>query len=154
MDPISDSLQELLEGGVVATVGVRHPERGPQVCRAWGLRLSDRNAQRLDLFFDQEPARLVLEALDSDSRLALVIADPVSFYSLQFKGKCTVAGKPTRADVDWIQRHRDLVMANLALVGEGPTTSRNFWTTKLTKATLAIEAAFDQTPGPNAGRPL
>ena len=87
-------------------------------------------------------------------RIAVVFADPVSYLSVQLKGRWRSTSAVSEEDRAWVQRHRELYASATVLVGDSPDSMRNMWGAEVTRVDFDVEAAFDQTPGPNAGLPL
>ena len=95
-----------------------------------------------------------LANLAVNGKIAVITADPVSYRSIQFKGKWLSSSQPTDDEREWVKRHRELFTTAMALVGDDPEAIRNRWLDEVTRVDFEVEAAFDQTPGPNAGQPL
>jgi hypothetical protein len=150
---IAPELKELAESSAAATVGVNHPAHGPRLTAGWGFRLHPESG-RAEVFVDVRSSGEVVEALRDDGRIAVVLADPVSYRSLQFKGRVLEIGEPSPLDRAWVGRTRELYTAGLALIGEAPAVSRNRWTEEVTRVAFTVTDVFDQTPGANAGRRL
>ena len=86
--------------------------------------------------------------------VAVVIAAPTTYRSIQLKGHFVEAAPPEPGDAEWVQRHRDLYAAATALVGQAPHASRNLGKKEVLRMRFSVEDAFDQTPGPQAGARL
>jgi hypothetical protein len=150
---LAPELKEFAESSVAVTVGVNHPAHGPRLAGGWGFRLHP-ESERVEVFVDVRSSGEVVEALRTDGRIAVVLADPVSYRSVQFKGRVIEIGEPSPLDRAWVARTRELYTAGLALIGEAPAVSRNRWTEDVIRVAFAVTDVFDQTPGANAGRRL
>jgi hypothetical protein len=42
----------------------------------------------------------------------------------------------------------------VALIGDPPEIIRSLWLDDIVRLTFDVDAAYDQTPGPEAGKPL
>lgn len=150
---IDDALQELLESGVAATAATADERGRPHLALAWGLRVHpDRST--VSVFFETARGAFALADLRSTERIAVTVADPVSYRSVQLKGRQILISEADDDDRTWVQRHRDAFMVSTALVGESPVAVRNRWMQDVFRVDFVVEQAFDQTPGPEAGKPL
>ncbi len=154
MFQIDDELKEFSEAGVAANVGSVGPDGRPQSGAAWGPRVHE-GGTRITVYLDGPRAEPVLAGFRANGRIALTIADPVSYRSVQFKGHVTHIGDANEAEEQWVERHRNAFRTSVALVGEPPEVVRNRWMeAPVVRVDFDVEQAFDQTPGPNAGMPL
>jgi hypothetical protein len=108
----------------------------------------------VDVFLDAERASQTLANLKANGRVAMTIVHPVSVRSVQFKGTFRSEGSPSAEDVEWVQRGREEFSVSVALVGDPPEVIRNLWLPDAVRISFVVEHAFDQTPGPEAGKPL
>jgi hypothetical protein len=136
---------------VAANVGANHPAHGPRVTTGWGVRVHPESG-RAEVFVDVRSSGEFLEAVRADGRVAVVLADPISYRSLQLKGRVIEIGDPSPLDIAWVARTRETFMAAVAIIGEAPAVSRNSWTEEVTRISFAVGELFDQTPGRNAGQ--
>jgi hypothetical protein len=150
---ITQEMKEFAEAPVAATVGANHPAHGPRLAFGSGVRVYP-ESNRGDVFVDVRSSGGLLEALQSDSRIAVVLADPITYRSLQFKGRVVDIGEPSPLDLAWVARTREMFTAAVALIGEPPPVSRNYFTDPVRRISFTITDVFDQTPGLNAGRRL
>ncbi len=148
-----DELKAFLESGVGLYVGTGDSARGPQVTRGWGFRVLD-DRYSAEVFVDATGGANVSGALRGGGRIAVVAAQPTSYRSIQVKGRCLEVGPPAPGDAAWVQHHRDQYATATALIGQPPAVTRNQWTREVVRIRFTIEEAFDQTPGPRAGRRL
>jgi hypothetical protein len=149
---IDEALTAFLHSGIAAQVGSADAHGRPQVVIAWGPRLND--DQSLSVFVDTARAGKTLANLATNRNVALICADPISYRSVQFKGHWLSASAPNEVERAWVQRHRELFASALALVGDNPEAIRNMWMQDTTRIDFTVDEAYDQTPGPLAGRPL
>jgi hypothetical protein len=150
---IDDELKELIESGVAAAAATADEQGRPHLAVVWGPRVHpDRST--ITVFLETARGMFALDDLRSTKRIAMTIADPVSYRSVQFKGSQIHIGDATEEDRAWVQRHREAFMVAAALVGESPVAVRNRWMDDVFRVDFKVEQAFDQTPGPRAGQPL
>lgn len=153
MYQIDDALQSYVESGVATIVGTGDERGRPEVAYAWGPRVrADRRL--LDIFLDLDRSDVTLANLHANGRIAVTFADPVTLRSVQFKGRFVEQGEATEDDREWVQRQREAFLVTTSLVGDPPSMIRNLWMEQVVRVTLEVDQAFDQTPGPDAGRPL
>lgn len=53
-----------------------------------------------------------------------------------------------------MRRGREAFVARTSLIGDSPDMVRSLWLDDVVRVAFEVEAAFDQTPGPEAGKPL
>ena len=150
---IDDELKEFCESGVAVVVGTVDVSGRPRVCLGWGPRVHA-GGTRLSVYLDRERAGDILAGLKVNPHIAMTIAHPVSFRSLQFKGHVVTMADPNDAEREWVSHHRNSFLTSTALVGESPEAMRNRWMEETVRVDFNVEQAFDQTPGPKAGLPL
>ena len=152
---IDDDLRAFLESGVAAVVGTRDAALAPEVCRAWGIRvLGDRRT--LQMCVGLPSAERSLRNLEQNGRVALTCVLPLVYRQVQLKGTFLERDDATDEDRAWAERHQAAFARSVEPLGIGPELCRGFWThdAGLARVRFAVEEAFDQTPGPDAGRRL
>jgi hypothetical protein len=155
MFAIDEGLKELVESGVAVVVGTTDGEGRPELVYAWGPRvLADKRS--ILLCVERARASGTLANLADTGKIAMTVADPATYRSIQFKGTLLKTGDASAEDCAWVTRHRAAFASSTALVGDDLTAMRNTWMENepLYCIEFAVDAAFDQTPGPEAGRPL
>jgi hypothetical protein len=150
---IDEELKAFLQSGVAAFVASASVGGRPHTVIAWGPRVS--GEARINVFIEDARVRTTLANVQNGGQVALTVGSPVSYRSVQFKGRCVGVGPANATDEAWVQRHRDAFMSETSLVGDPLPTIRNLWMEgPLTRIEFVVERAFDQTPGPEAGREL
>ena len=137
---------------VAVLIGTGDAEHRPEGLGAWGPRVSGDHS--IDIFIDAERADRTLANLRDNGRIAVTLAYPISYRSVQFKGRIREIAAPTEEEREAVQKHREAFVVVTSLIGDPPETIRALWLEDVIRLTVDIEAAFDQTPGPLAGRPL
>lgn len=145
-----------VEGAASIIVASRNAANRPELVRAQGCRVS-RDRRRVQLFVQAGQAQALFDDLRRNGRLAVVFTSPSTHRSLQLKGDDAALVRLRPDDAARVAGYRDAMVAELG--GNGISEA-------LTRALLAggddelvaIEftpvAAFVQTPGPDAGKPL
>ncbi|MCC7365045.1 MAG: pyridoxamine 5'-phosphate oxidase family protein [Dehalococcoidia bacterium] len=150
---VDDDIKELAEGAVAAAVGSASADGVPQHIPGWGLRIRDDRISA-DIFIDAPRAADVLANLRETGRIAVTFGSPVTYQSIQFKGMFVECAEPTPEECAWVEQQREAVASSLAIVGDSIDRMRNLWMSEILRVRFTIERAFDQTPGPAAGKPL
>lgn len=151
---IDDALARFVQSGVAVIVGTTTDDGRPHAAYGWAPRVGDRG-RSLSLFLDAPRADTTLADLQSNGRIAVTVGDPVSYRSVQFKGRFQESGEASDADAVWLAAYREAFLVNTSLVGDPPTVIRNLWLDgPAVRITMTVDRAFDQTPGPTAGQPL
>jgi hypothetical protein len=152
MFELDEAMKDFLAGGVAVQVGTASNAGKPQAANAWGPRVNPNGT--VTVFLDTDASGPTLANLAMNGRIAVIFADPITYRSIQFKGKWLTSAVPTEDERAWVRRHRDLFASTTVLVGDNPEAMRNRWLQDTTRIDFSVERAFDQTPGPNAGREL
>ena len=150
---IDDALAQFVQSGVAAVVGTASDDGAPHVSYGWAPRVVGEGSS-LDVFLDAARSGQALADLRSNGRIAVTVGDPVSYRSIQFKGRFTGVGPPSEADEIWLAAYREAFLVNTSLVGDPPQVIHNMWLDEVVRISMSVERAFDQTPGPVAGLPL
>jgi hypothetical protein len=153
MYPINDDLKEFIESGVATIVGTGDARGKPQLTYGWAPRVVDSNGV-LEVFLDKDRADRALADLRENGRIAMTLAHPVSYRSVQFKGRFREADEPADGDADYVQRRRADFVTSTSLIGDPPSIIESLWLDETVRVSFEVDRAFDQTPGPEAGREL
>lgn len=154
--PISPEQAAWICGSVSIIVASRDARLHPHLVRAIGCRLSDDRC-RVTLLLPGRSAHQVLEDLRDIPTVAAVFTEPSTNRSLQLKGRDTTLERVgDAADLRLAERYRLGFIEELGRLGFGPQVGHGILAHEddLFAIGFMIEAAFDQTPGPAAGRPL
>jgi hypothetical protein len=129
--PVLDpEVVEFVHGGVAVGVATRDDELKPALARGWGPEVEN-------------------------GAVAVGFSPPTIARAVQVKGVATEVGEPDAADLERAERHFRLFFAECERIGAPPhVPERMFVRSGLVLIRFAIDEAFDQTPGPTAGRRL
>jgi hypothetical protein len=153
MYEIGDELKAFMEAGVAAILGTGDAEGRPRVDYGWGPRVRpDRTT--VDVFLDTARADCALANVRENPKVALTMADPMTHRSVQLKGLYHETRAASEDDLAWVRQQREAFLTVTTLIGDPPETIRGLWLDDVVKVALTVECAFDQTPGPGAGKPL
>lgn len=150
---VSEELRELIESGVAVSVATADAAGHPHLNTGWGPRIGA-DGTTASVFIDRARMAPTADDLETTGRIAMTVGDPVSYRSVQLKGTALAVSDPGDEDREWVRRHREAFMVSIALIGDPPALGRNMWTDEVVRIDFTVEQAFDQTPGPDAGRPL
>jgi len=154
MYQINDELKEFIESGLQVMVGTADMAGNPASTNGWGPYVHD-DGRTLSVFLDEKRAGRTLANLGENGKVAVLMADPISYRSIQLKGRYLPGkGAVSAADRRWVDQHRQTASSTLALVGDSTAAIRNMWMEELVRIDVSVESAFDQTPGVQAGRTL
>lgn len=144
--------------GVGTSVSVASTAAGgrPVVGRALAWRL-EADGRTVTVILDDAANEGLVDALAASARVAVVLTQPTTHRSIQFKGRnARVAAAPPDA-VALAEHHIAGFARELAAIGYGDAFTRAlcaFQAADLVAVSFSPDAGFDQTPGPNAGEPL
>lgn len=128
----------------------------PSLTRAYGCRVAADRCS-LGLFLPAARAAAVLADLRARRQLAAVFTRPSTHQTLQLKAAEGRIGPLAVGDRECMLRYAEMFAAEIALIGFPAEFSRVLMAATLEDAvclTFTPQQAFDQTPGPDAGRRL
>lgn len=146
----------LIEQGVSVIVASRDAQLRPSLMRAMGSQLGADGAL-ITVYLRPSQARPLLADLAAGGPIAVVFSDPASNRTLQVKAGGARARAVTPADQAVLRRYRVSMQQRIGQVGFGPDFVAAFLAAPaddLVALEFTPESAFDQTPGPGAGRTL
>lgn len=145
-----------IEGAASIIVAARNAANVPELVRAQGCRVS-RDRRRVQLFVQATQAQALFDDIRRNGRIAVVFTSPSTHRSLQLKGEGASVARARPADAARVAAYREAMVAELGSIGVSEAMARALLAGD--DATLGVvsftpAAAFVQTPGPDAGRPL
>lgn len=148
---IGTEVAKLLESGSSLVVGTVDADGLPDATRAWGAWVLH-DPERVRFLLPTESVRS-LENLAGGGLVAMTASDVVTLRSIQIKGRALLVEPATRDDLDLCERYRDEFFG---AVNETDAIALELLEQMVPSGYVAVEctvtAAFDQTPGPTAGR--
>lgn len=150
---INDELKEFLESGVGTLIGTADGGGRPHVSYVWGLKIAD-DGQGGRVYLERARADQALSDMNANPMVAVTAASPVLYRSVQLKGRYTGHGEPDDDELAAVEKQRNAFLVETMLVGDPPNAVRNLWMDDVIRIEFTVERAFDQTPGPNAGKAL
>lgn len=142
--------------GLGMVIASRDANRCPNVCRAFGCRIS-KDRRLVTFFVSARQALGLLADYRANGALAATCSDPPTTRTLQLKGTVTKIAAATKGDVALVERYREEFVKCLVLLGYPEQTIRALVAaaaSDLVAVTFRPTSVFAQTPGPGAGAPL
>lgn len=152
---LSPEVVEFIESGVSIIVGVAGADGKARTGRAIAARLTEKGALRL--IYPEEGNAALTEAASRGGLIAVAFSAPLSHRTIQLKGAPCRPDKLGQADHDAVSRQADAFAAILSAIGYPSSFAEaycDYRTSPLQVLVFPPLAAFEQTPGPGAGRPL
>ncbi len=143
-------------GGVSIIVSSRNAANLPELVRAHGCRVS-RDRRRVRLFLQAGQARALLADIRQNGRVAVVFTRPTTHRSLQLKGNDAALVRLRPDDAARVAAYRGAMVTELEGTGISEALTRALLAggdDGLVAVEFTPVAAFVQTPGPDAGKPL
>lgn len=148
---IPDWIVALLHTGVSVMVGTRDATLMPECTRAWGICLTPDHGS-MTVLLSETFAGKTLDNLRANGMIAVTCTRPTDHMTCQLKGQVRRITPVTSIDRELSQRWHREFSAELKAVGVSSSLSEGL----IVEPTVAVEVdvteAFDQTPGPGAGR--
>ena len=152
---IPDELRSFIESGVAVVAATADSEGRPHVAFAWGTHVLE-GGTRVAVCLESSRAEQVIEDAREGTAIAVTFGHPTTYRSVQLKGTTRTATAAGPHDEARAAAHQGDFLSATALVGDDPSTIRSCWSGQesLLRLEFDVERAFDQTPGPGAGREL
>ena len=145
---------EFLHGGVMAGVATRDDEMTPAFARGWGPEVSA-DGRSLKLCVPAPVGSRMRANLEGNGAVAVGFSPPTIARAVQVKGIAAGLAEPTADDLERAERQFGLFLAECERIGAPAHLPRRmFVRAGFVLLTFEIDEAFDQTPGPTAGRRL
>jgi hypothetical protein len=148
--------QFIVAQAVSMALSSRDGNRRPSIAKAAACRISA-DRQRVTLLVDQQLGADVLRDLRAGHPIAAVFSEPATHRTLQLKAPQAEVSAVTPADREHARQHQEATVAHLLPLGYPEAPIRSYFAHQpehLVAVSFTPTAAFEQTPGPGAGRPL
>lgn len=148
---LAGELAAFLEGGCALIVGTVGADGAPHAGRGWGLEVVDGPSGRIRLLLDAADTA-TLANLDGDAAVAVTGADVRTLHSRQLKGRALGTEPASGADRARAARFCDAMFADIEATDRQPRDLLDqIVPAAYVAVTVAVDAVYDQTPGPGAG---
>ncbi len=156
-DPVLDAeLAAFCQSGVSITAGTRGAGLVPNATRALGCRVSA-DRRRVTVFILAAQSEGAMADIGANGAIAVVFSYPPTHRTVQLKAGDAVLGALEAGDAERIARYREAFRESLVGIGYGrglPDTLLAGPLEDCVAVSFTPSAAFVQTPGPGAGKPL
>jgi len=153
---LNATLRAFISGPVAINVASHDRMLLPSIARGYGCRLCP-DGNRITVFLSTRSAAAVLGDLHSGAPIAVVFCLPSTHATLQFKSASANALPLAPGDREIMRAYALAFQAEIGLLGFGGAFAAGLVAPAGDDA-VAVEfaptAVFDQTPGPEAGKPL
>lgn len=152
---LSDQVVAFIESGVSIVMGVAWPKGQARTGRALAARAVKDGTIRL-VYAEVGNAAITASAV-AGGPIAVTFSAPLSHRTVQIKGFFSRAEELHLEDENCVRKQTDSFAATLAAVGEPPRFVQAFCdyrSSPLRVLSFPAQEAFEQTPGPGAGRSL
>jgi hypothetical protein len=150
---LSPDLISFLEQGMSIHMGTRNARLEPSGARAVAVKVDD-DGEHLDAYVTTTDLPAVIANLEDNGQAALAFARPADDRACQIKGTLVNRRPAEPAELAEVQRQWIGFLAQLNLVGIPEAATRRWASWPCVVIRLRVTAAFDQTPGPDAGARL
>lgn len=153
---LSPDLVTFMLGPVAIKVGSCSAEHVPSVAQGYGCRLSPETGE-VCVFLSESRSAGVLRDLRDGGAFAAVFSRPATHRTVQLKSPVVRIEPPQPGDAALIQRHGQRTTGELVSLGYPQAFSRALMAPGIADAVCVCfvpVAAFDQTPGEDAGKAL
>lgn len=142
--------------GVGMSAATCRPSALPNMARCTGARVSE-DRRTVTILLAATPAAAFLDDIRRTGTIAAVFSQPSTHKTLQLKGSDARIVPTDPGDAAVVERYVDAFVAQVKLYGYPETLIRAFLAhapDDLVAVQFTVSAAFSQTPGPHAGKPL
>jgi len=136
--------------GTSILVGTVDPSGWPSCCRGVAVVVAP-DREGMTVYVPVATAAQTIANIASNGRVAVVSSEPVSHSTVQLKGRARGVRVAGEEEAEAVQAHFDRFVDVLDSVGLPRGISRTMSRWPAFAVDLAVEAIFEQTPGPRAG---
>jgi hypothetical protein len=152
VDILNDDLVAFVSGPVSILAAGRDADLRPWLAHPVALRIGADRAS-LTVFLPDRPGATLLAVLAPGAPLAVTASHVPSLRSVQVKGLISTIRPATEKERPEIDKKAAGFTGDLAAIGFAPRVVRRLVTWPCTALEMRVEAVFEQSPGPGAGRP-
>jgi hypothetical protein len=131
-------------------VGTVDPSGWPSCCRGVAIVVHP-DREGVTVYVPVATAAETMANIASNSRVAVVSSEPVSHSTVQLKGRARGVRVAGEDEAETLEAHFGRLVDTLDSVGLPRRISRTMTRWPAFAVDLAVEAVFEQTPGPRAG---
>lgn len=150
---LPNDLVDFIESGVSILIGTRDAQAHPECMRGTGAVVAA-NRQAITLFVPEPTGARTIENVKNGSPVAVTFSRPMDHRTVQVKGAVRAVRATTPVEQQTAQRYLSAFVESLYAVGVSRALSRRMRVDPCVAVEIAIGELFQQTPGPEAGKPL
>lgn len=146
----------MVDKGVSTIVASRDAALRPSLMRAVGSRITP-DGSEITVYLARSQSRQLLQDLAATGQIAVVFSEPNTHRTLQVKASGVTGRAADESDLPALQRYRESMEWEICSIGHAAALVQAmlaFQLEDLVAISFSPSAAFDQTPGPKAGRAL
>ena len=145
-----------MRGGVSISVATCAAGGVPELVRGIGCRVAD-DGSSVTVFVPESKSQAVQRDIFATGRIAVAFTQPSSHRTMQLKSDDARVAALAPEDWPLIEAYRDAFVAEVGQLGFNAEMVRLLLSCapdEIVGLSFRPQAAFTQTPGPNAGKPL
>lgn len=153
---IADSTVAFIEREVAIDVASCSAARRPSAARGFACRVAP-DRRRITVFVRREEGAQLLQDVLSQDVVAVVFCLPETEAALQIKGRRVSLSAAGPAELAHIRNYCDRFVEGIARLGYDRDFGQAYMTVdegQMVALSFEPEVVFEQTPGPQAGKPL
>jgi hypothetical protein len=153
---IDDAMFGLLRRRVSVIVASRDAAHQPHLMQALGLRVSP-GRDRVTVLLTRSTSRAVLDDIAANGVVAVVVSEPSTHATAQLKGSDAVVEPAAPGDLALVEAHAERFADEIATIGLSRPLAHAILDRAggdLVAVSFTPTQAFEQTPGPRAGRAI
>lgn len=153
MENVRKDLAALLKDLSVVAIGTRDAELRPECVLTAGVTLGP-SPGRLTVWVPEAGGARTFANLGENGSVAVVLEEAGTHRTVQVKGRCLEVRPATEADREAVRAASEAFGRQLMAVGLPAPVVRRRSTWPCRAVVVEAGEVFEQTPGPDAGRPL
>ena len=134
-------------------VGTADAAGMPSCCRGIAISTPD-DLQTITVYVPVATSHETIQNVGVTRRVAVTVTHPRDNFATQFKGTAVEARLAREDEAAFVRSRLDAFAEVLDRLGVPRRVTRGVTVWPAFAVTLRVEQTFEQTPGPNAGRPV